>query len=114
LWSERILDHFTSLSIGNRLGMRSLADYTQYHGFPSVIGHYAAARIDEAAPEALRDLALPMGQIGRKRAHRFDTIFEDSGSRYFYGTHYLHLGVVLHVILRPDPFCRFSLQLPRG
>jgi hypothetical protein len=114
LWTEGIIDNFTYLCLCNRFGLRSLVDYTQYYVFPWIIGDYNTTQLETAPPESFRNLALPMGQIGTERAPRFDAIFEDSGRRYFYGTHYMHLGVVLYFLFRVDPFCLFSVYLHRG
>jgi hypothetical protein len=114
LWTDGSIDTFTYLCLLNRLGCRSLADYTQYYVFPWIIGDYNTTQLESAPQESFRDLSLPMGQIGPERAPRFDSIFEDSGYRYFYGTHYMHLGVVLYFMFRIDPFCLFSVYLHRG
>jgi hypothetical protein len=114
LWTDGLVDNFTYLCLINRSGRRSLADYTQYYVFPWIIGDYNTTQLESAPQESFRNLSLPMGQIGRERGPRFDTIFEDSGNRYFYGTHYMHLGVVLFFLFRIDPFCLFSVYLHRG
>ena len=114
LWQEGSIDNFTYICILNRFGCRSLADYTQYYVFPWVVGDYNSSSLENAPIESFRDLHLPMGQIGRERAPRFDMVFEDSDSSYFYGTHYMHLGVVLYFMFRIDPFCLFSIYLHHG
>jgi hypothetical protein len=114
LWIDGFLDNFTYLCVLNRRGHRSLADYTQYYVFPWIIGDYNTNFLENAPPEVFRDLRLPMGQIGADRARRFDIIWEDSERHYFYGTHYMHLGVVLYFMFRIDPFCLFSIYLHRG
>lgn len=61
-----------------------------------------------------RDLTKPMGQLGEDRAKKFDQIYEDSEHVYFYGTHYLHFGVVVYFMFRIDPFSVYSFILHRG
>ena len=114
LWQDGALDNYTYLCILNRLGCRSLADYTQYYVFPWVVGDYNSHSLDNAPIESFRNMSLPMGQIGEERAPRFEVIFEDSDHQYFYGTHYMHLGVVLYFMFRIDPFCLFSIYLHHG
>jgi hypothetical protein len=113
-WTEGRIDTFTYLCLLNRLGRRSLVDYTQYYVFPWVVSDYNSTQLEDAPPESFRNLSLPIGQIGGERSVRFDGIFEDSGGQYFYGHHYMHLGVVLFFLYRVDPFCLHSLYFHRG
>lgn len=115
LWTDGLIDNFTYLLILNKLGMRAYCDYTQYCVFPWVLSNYTSTELDDDCPDAsFRNLSLPMGQIGEERAPRFDLIYEDSENQYFYGTHYMHLGVVLYFMFRIDPYCLFSIYLHRG
>lgn len=115
LWTEGLIDNYTYLCILNKLGKRAFCDYTQYCVFPWVISDYKDEDLEDPVPdEDFRDLSLPMGQIGKERAPRFDVIYEDSERQYYYGTHYMHLGVVLYFMFRIDPFCLFSIYLHRG
>ena len=114
LWVDGNIDNFTYLCMLNKLSLRSLCDYTQYYVFPWIIGDYNTQNLEEAPMESFRNLSLPMGQIGPERANRFNSIYYDSGLQYFYGTHYMHLGVVLYFMFRIDPFCLFSIYLHHG
>lgn len=107
------IDNFTYLCILNKLGSRSFTDFSQYFVFPWIFAEYRReeSNIDQIP---LRNFSLPMGQIGKDRLERFDSVFEDSGNQYFYGTHYMHLGVVLFYLFRNDPFCLFSIYFFHG
>ncbi|OHS98977.1 hypothetical protein TRFO_34673 [Tritrichomonas foetus] len=110
-WVDESLDNFTYLCCLNRLGSRSFLDFSQYFVFPWVFSEYKEVKDVDDLPT--RPLNLPMGQIGQDRLERFDSIFEDSGT-HFYGTHYMHLGVVLFYLFRNDPFCLFSIYFHHG
>jgi hypothetical protein len=111
MWSEGVLDNLSYLCLLNRLGGRSYSDFSQYFVFPWILSDFNNSgdhKIDR------RELGLPMGQIGWKRRSRFDAIYEESEEGYFYGTHYMHLGVVLYFLFRLDPFTIFELYLHHG
>jgi hypothetical protein len=113
LWTEGQIDNFTYLCLLNCSGGRSLSDYTQYFVFPWIVADYRR-NSHPSDDGAFRDLRRPMGQLGVERARRFEAVFRDSEGQYFYGTHYMHLGVLLYYMFRLEPFCLFSFQLHRG
>jgi hypothetical protein len=112
-WTEGALDNFLYLCLLNRLGNRSLVDFSQYFIFPWLINDFSADFL-EVPEDVYRDLGKPIGQIGSGRLERFDSMFEDSNSEYFYGSYYMHLGAVLYILVRIDPFLLFSLYLHHG
>jgi hypothetical protein len=91
-----------------------MLDFTQYYVFPWTITNFTNGELGFIPIESFRDLKLPMGQIGPERIRRFQYVFEDSGQEYFYGTHYMHLGVVIYYLVRVDPFCLFSFHFHDG
>jgi len=113
LWVNGSINNFMYLSIVNRLGERCFADLTQFPVFPWVMSDYSSESLS-LANVPLRDLAKPMGQIGEKRAERFEAIYRDSDPHFYYGTHYMHFGVVLYFLFRIDPFPIFFFILHRG
>ena len=111
-WCDNNIDNFTYLCILNKLAGRSFLDFSQYYVFPWIVSDFVNNKPIEQLD--LRNLALPMGQIGPERLERFDAVFEESGHQYFYGTHYMHLNVVLFYLFRNDPFCLFSIYFHHG
>ena len=115
MWSDGLLSNFLYLSIVNRYAERSFADLTQYPVFPWVLSDYVSSELPaNPTQESYRDLSKPMGQLGVERAKRFQNIYEESDPHYYYGTHYMHFGVVLHFLFRLDPFSIFFFILHRG
>jgi hypothetical protein len=112
-WVASELDTFTYLCLLNRLGGRVTCDFTQFPVFPWLTADFQSQAVSEA-DEFLRDLTKPMGQIGYKRSLQFDELYANSEQRYYYGSHYMHFGIVLYFLFRLDPFCFFSLVLNKG
>lgn len=113
-WLDGNIDNFAYLCALNRLGGRSYCDFSQYYVFPWAAKNFRTPELDGTSDETCRNLSLPMGQIGEDRKERFDITFEDSDYQYFYGTHYMHLGVVLFFMFRIEPFSKFSIYFHHG
>ncbi|EAY05025.1 Beige/BEACH domain containing protein [Trichomonas vaginalis G3] len=111
-WEDNRISNFNYLLLLNKFGLRSYSDYSQYFVIPWVVGNFLGDKMPEK--DFRRDLSKPMGQIGEQRIAKFEQIFRDSGDSYFYGTHYMHFGVVLYYMFRMDPFCMFSVYLHHG
>ena len=113
-WKDSIFNNFDYICLLNKFSKRSLCDYSQFYVFPWIISDYSATSIDSFHDQSYRDLSLPMGQIGPDRIHKFDLVFKESQNQYFYGTHYMHFGVVIYFMFRIDPFSMFSVFLHHG
>lgn len=112
LWVDGHISNNTYLLYLNKIAGRSFIDFSQFNVFPWIISDYSTSLYESIPAESFRDLSLPMGQIGPERTPRFQLFFETS--KYFYGTHYMHLGVVLFYLFRIDPFCLFSIYFHHG
>ena len=63
----------------------------------------------------MRNLALPMGQLSKKRSRHFDQTYELSAPmKYFYGFHYSLPGAVFWLLMRTPPFTFFLWDLNDG
>ncbi|KAK8898685.1 hypothetical protein M9Y10_000977 [Tritrichomonas musculus] len=121
-WQNGEIDTFTYLCILNRFGKRPTCDMTQYPVFPWIISDFDSSILnlyndnnnEQPKNSNFRDLSLPMGQIGKKRSERFNEFYKDTNNQYYYGTHYMHYGVVLYFTFRVDPFTFFSIELNKG
>ena len=115
MWVDGELDNFTYICIVNRFAKRCYADLTQYPVLPWVLSDYQSENLlpDSSTP-VFRDLTKPMGQLSPERAKRFDLVFQNSEPSYYYGTHYMHFGVVTYFMFRIDPFSVFFFLLHRG
>uniref|UniRef100_A0A0A9AX26 BEACH domain-containing protein n=1 Tax=Arundo donax TaxID=35708 RepID=A0A0A9AX26_ARUDO len=117
-WKRREISNFEYLMILNTLAGRSYNDLTQYPIFPWVLADYTSEKLDFNKSSTFRDLSKPVGALDEKRF----TVFED---RYFnfcdpdipsfyYGSHYSSMGIVLHYMLRLEPFTTLHLSLQGG
>eukprot|EP00742_Colponemidia_sp_Colp-10_P010160 GILJ01011136.1.p1 GENE.GILJ01011136.1~~GILJ01011136.1.p1 ORF type:complete len:1307 (+),score=181.80 GILJ01011136.1:246-4166(+) len=117
-WMRREISNFDYLMQLNTLAGRSLNDITQYPVFPWIIADYTSESLDLSDPSVYRDLSKPMGAQDAERAakfkERFDEWEDESIPKFHYGTHYSTAGIVLHYLIRMEPFAHMSLQLQGG
>jgi len=99
-WQHGILSSFMYLLCLNFLSDRSFSNYCQYPVMPWLIG---------------RDLTKPMGQQTSERAAQFNETFRTSGPDFhFYGSHYSSAAVVMHFLMRIQPFSNLHMELHDG
>lgn len=113
-WINGEISTYTYLCLLNRFGKRLTCDMTQYPVFPWILSDYTSEKIDDLNDSSLRDLSLPIGQINKERAIHFDETYESSEHEYFYGSHYMHFGVVTYYLFRVDPYSYVSFIFHKG
>lgn len=119
-WRKREMSNFEYLMKLNMIAGRTYNDLTQYFVFPWVICDYDSEQLDFAAPKTFRDLTKPVGAMNphreaevRERFEMFAT--EDMGIPAFHhGSHYSSAGVVLHYLIRLEPFTTLAIELQSG
>lgn len=100
-WVLGKISSLTYLGILNFLADRSFSNFCQYPVMPWIIGG--------------RDLSKPMGQQDPQRALSFDETFASSApDLHFYGSHYSSAAVVMHFLLRIQPFSNLHFELHNG
>lgn len=104
LWDNGNISNNDYLLLLNNFGGRSFSDLSQYPIFPWVVSPTIQPR----------DLTLPMGQLNPDRAQHFDTTYEVSDPKYYYGFHYSIPGIVFWLLMRLPPFTYFGWDLNRG
>ncbi|KAK8890626.1 hypothetical protein M9Y10_035407 [Tritrichomonas musculus] len=104
LWTNGKISNSDYLLLLNHFSGRSFSDLTQYPVFPWVVSPQLQQR----------DLSLPMGQLNKDRAAHFDTTYELSNPKYYYGFHYSIPGIVFWLLMRLPPFTFFSWDLNVG
>ena len=120
LWQQRRLSNFEYLLQLNLLAGRSFNDLCQYPVFPWVLSNYETAELDLRDPRNYRDLSKPMGaQCPRRLEHflaRYEAMRGDPElPPFMYGSHYsTAVGVVLHFLLRLQPFGRLHQEIQSG
>ncbi len=119
-WQNGEISNFLYLMHLNTLAGRSYNDLTQYPVFPWVLSDYTSEELDLTNPAVYRDLSKPMGALSAKRAAEFAARYESWEDPdgvvppFHYGTHYSSAGIVLHYLIRLEPFTRYSIALQSG
>ena len=118
-WQERKISNFEYIMQLNLLAGRTFNDISQYPVFPWVITDYKSEELDLTDPKSFRDLTKPVGALNSERLlqlleryHDLDGLPEEE--RFLYGSHYSSPGVVLHFLLRQEPFTTMAIELQSG
>lgn len=121
LWRKRKVSNFEYLMAVNRMAGRSFNDLTQYPVFPWVIADYTSDSIDLCDSRVYRDLSKPIGALNPDRLAQFLERYNDldlfgfsDAEKFLYGSHYSSPGIVLHFLIRQEPFTSMAIQLQSG
>ncbi|XP_040380752.1 BEACH domain-containing protein B-like isoform X2 [Oryza brachyantha] len=117
-WTRREISNFEYLMILNTLAGRSYNDLTQYPVFPWVLTDYTSEKLDFNKSSTFRDLSKPIGALDEKRFEVFDDRYvnfcDPDIPSFYYGSHYSTMGIVLHYLLRLEPFTTLHRSLQGG
>lgn len=121
LWRKRKISNFEYLMALNRMAGRSFNDITQYPVFPWIISDYSSEEIDLNDSRVYRDLSKPIGALNPDRLAQLLERYKDlelfgfpEAERFLYGSHYSSPGIVLHLLIRQEPFTTMHIQLQSG
>lgn len=119
LWRKRQITNFEYLMRLNVISGRSYNDITQYPVFPWIIKDYVSEILDLENPEVFRDLSKPVGALNNERLadilERYRSLDDDLGiPKFMYGSHYSSAGVILHYLVRQEPFTSLNISLQGG
>ncbi|CAN0545312.1 unnamed protein product, partial [Ectocarpus sp. 8 AP-2014] len=108
LWRRRQISNFQYIMELNVIAGRSYNDISQYPVFPWVLADYTSTELDLNNPASFRDLSKPMGAQNERRRQlfleRYASFEDETVPKFMYGTHYSSAGVVLHYLVRQEPF----------
>ncbi|EGB11730.1 hypothetical protein AURANDRAFT_2758, partial [Aureococcus anophagefferens] len=109
-WRRRLVTNFEYVMALNTIAGRSYNDLAQYFVFPWIIADYggATAPVGALEPERLRAF------VERYRSSDAMGADDDDAARFMYGSHYSSAGVVLHFLVRLEPFTSLALELQGG
>ena len=119
-WINREISNFEYLMHLNTIAGRSYNDLSQYPIFPWILADYTSDRLDVTDSATFRDLSKPMGVQNEKHVEeirqKYDNFEDPSGvvSKFHYGTHYSNSAMVLHYLVRVEPFTTLHIQLQSG
>ncbi|CAM9379064.1 unnamed protein product [Chrysoparadoxa australica] len=102
----------------NVMAGRSYNDITQYPVLPWVIADYTSSTLDLNDPATFRDLSKPIGALNKERLKAFlerhDAFEDPTIPKFLYGSHYSSAGIVLHYLVRQEPFTSLHINLQGG
>ncbi|KAJ1260421.1 hypothetical protein BS78_10G231000 [Paspalum vaginatum] len=117
-WKRREISNFEYLVILNTLAGRSYNDLTQYPIFPWVLADYSSEKLDLNKSSTFRDLSKPVGALDENRFKVFEDRYlsfcDPDIPSFYYGSHYSSMGIVLHYMLRLEPFTTLHLNFQGG
>ena len=119
-WRHRDISNFEYIMRLNTIAGRSYNDITQYPVFPWVLADYTSAKLDLNDPKVFRDLSKPIGALNPERLQefldRYEVLAEDPSGipAFHYGSHYSSAGVVLHFLVRVEPYTTLAIDLQGG
>jgi hypothetical protein len=112
LWKTGQISNLEYLMALNKYSGRSYSDLGQYLVFPWVLANYSD-RLTFTDSE-FRDLSWPIGAVtehsrgeSRERYRQFEQ--DPDLVAYNYGSHYSSLGVVVHFLVRTEPFTQQAI-----
>ena len=121
LWRKRKISTFEYLVAINRMAGRSFNDLTQYPVFPWVLADYTSESRDLDDPHVYRDLSKPVGALNPDRLAQLLERFNEleafgfsEAEKFLYGSHYSSPGIVVHFLMRQEPFTTMHIQLQSG
>ena len=121
LWKKRKITTFEYLMAVNRMAGRSFNDLTNYPVFPWVLADYTSETIDLNDSRVFRDLSKPIGALNPDRLAQLLERYKDlelfgfsQAEKFLYGSHYSSPGIVLHYLIRQEPFTTMAIQLQSG
>lgn len=117
-WRRGKLSNFEYLMALNKLSGRSFNDISQYPVFPWVLKNFETSEINLSQESNYRDLSLPVAcqnEYGREKSKKtYETSKNDDRYPYHHGSHYSNGGIVLHFMLRIEPYSQQSKNLQGG
>ncbi|KAJ3389835.1 Neurobeachin-like protein 1 [Lobulomyces angularis] len=117
-WQRHEISNFTYLMYLNTVSGRSYNDLSQYPVFPWILTDYTSPEIDLNNPNIYRDLSKPIGSLNSKRLslvlERYGSFDDSNIHKFMYGSHYSSAAIVLHYLLRIEPFTTLHITLQEG
>jgi WD40 repeat protein len=118
LWKKRAISNFEYIMRLNIIAGRSYNDITQYPVFPWILSDYESESLDLNDPNVYRDLSKPVGALNPARLEeildRYKSFGEMDMPQFMYGSHYSSAGLILHFMIRQEPFTSMAITLQGG
>lgn len=121
LWRKRKISNFEYLMALNRMAGRTFNDIAQYPVLPWILSDYSSEKIDLSDSRFYRDLSKPVGALNPDRLSQLLERYSQleqfgfaENEKFLYGSHYSSPGVILHYMIRQEPFTSMAIDLQSG
>jgi len=121
LWKKRKISNFDYLMALNRMAGRTFNDIPQYPVFPWILADYESEKIDLSDSRIYRDLSKPVGALNPdrlaillERYQELESFGFSPEEKFLYGSHYSSPGLILHFLIRQEPFTSMAIDLQSG
>ena len=118
MWVSGKITNFEYLMILNKLSSRSFNNLSQYPVFPWILKDFESEVLDLKSEKTFRNFSFPVSaqtaESREKIKRSLEFAKQDTDHIYNFGTHYSAGGIILHYLLRIQPFTTESLNLHRG
>ena len=121
LWRKRRISNFDYIVSLNRMAGRTFNDIAQYPVFPWILADYSSEKIDLSDSRMYRDFSKPVGALNPDRLSQLIERYNEleqfgfaENERFLYGSHYSSPGVILHFLIRQEPFTSMAIDLQSG
>ena len=121
MWRKRKISNFDYLMALNRMAGRTFNDISQYPVFPWILNDYESDKIDLSDSRVYRDLSKPVGALNPdrlailiERYQELESFGFSESEKFLYGSHYSSPGLVLHFMVRQEPFTSMAIDLQSG
>jgi hypothetical protein len=116
-WQQGNMSNFDYLMFLNNASGRSFNSLSQYPIFPWILQDYTSPSLDLNDPTSFRDLSKSMGALKRPEAE-LSRYYRDTSEidvhPYHFAIHYSSPAVVLHYLVRLEPYTQCHWRLNRG
>lgn len=117
-WKNGEISNFDYLMIVNKFAGRSYNDLSQYPVFPWILKNYTDKDINLEDKSNYRELEMPIGATDKRGqencSRKFSISQQEEAAPYHHGSHYSNGGIILHYLVRIEPFTRQSMSLQGG
>lgn len=120
-WIKRKISNFDYLMALNRMAGRTFNDISQYPVFPWILADYQSEKVDLSDSRSYRDLSKPVGALNPSRLAMLLERYQELESfgfppeeKFLYGSHYSSPGLILHFLIRQEPFTSMAIDLQSG
>ena len=117
-WKKGNLNNFDYLMLLNKFSSRSMNDLSQYPIFPWIVNDYTSQVLHFDKSESKRNFKFPIGaqrpEYQLELQVKYDSWKDDFLDPYHHGSHYSNGGIVLHYLVRIEPFSTQARLLQGG